>query len=77
MAPSRCWASSASSRGTARAWRRFVHYAKSSNVSQCGELMTLLEISQKLRAIEERKNARAPMVLAVAIVAVLAMTFVF
>jgi len=39
--------------------------------------MTLLEISQKLRAIEERKNARAPMVLAVAIVAVLAMTFVF
>ena len=39
--------------------------------------MTLLEISQKLRAIEERKNARAQTVLAVAIVAVLVMTFLF
>jgi hypothetical protein len=37
--------------------------------------MTLLELSRKVRAIEERKNARAPIVLAVAVVAVLVMTF--
>jgi len=39
--------------------------------------MTLLEISRKLRAIEERKNARGPVVLAVAVVAVLVITFFF
>ena len=37
--------------------------------------MTLLEISRKLRAIEERKNARAPIVMAVVIVALLVLTF--
>ena len=39
--------------------------------------MTLLEISQKLRAIEERKNANALMVVAVVVVALLVLTFFF
>lgn len=37
--------------------------------------MTLLELSRQARAIEERKNANAPLVVGVIIVAILGLTF--
>ena len=37
--------------------------------------MTLIEFSRKARAAEERKNARAPVVLGVMFVALLVLTF--
>jgi hypothetical protein len=39
--------------------------------------MTLLELSRKARAIEERKNANTPVVVGVVIVALLVLTFLF
>jgi hypothetical protein len=39
--------------------------------------MTLLDVSRKLRAMEERKNANTPIVVGVVVVALLLFTFVF